>query len=225
MSMAETDSGFLARWARRKTQARTGVAEPEVAEPPERDGPSTTTAATSAEPLLPDAPQATTPECEVPAQQPPVAPDEPALTLADVARLTRESDFSPFMASNVQTEVKNAALKKLFTDPHFNLMDGLDVYIDDYGVPDPLPQSMLLKMAQAKFLGLLTDAAEEKLEGLADLLTDDAADTPPAQNAPAAPPAEPIVSNENADLQLQPHDEPGRAGTAPGSGQDTGREH
>jgi hypothetical protein len=33
--------------------------------------------------------------------------------------------------------VRNAALKKLFTDPHFNVMDGLDVYIDDYGKPDP----------------------------------------------------------------------------------------
>lgn len=225
MPMAETDSGFLSRWARRKSQARLGVAEPEVAEPGVEDLPPTTPATPSEEPLLPEAPQSASPAGEIPQQQPSAAPDEPALTLADVARLTRESDFSPFMASNVQTEVKNAALKKLFADPHFNLMDGLDVYIDDYGLPDPLPQSMLLKMAQAKFLGLLTDAAEEKLEHLTELLTDDAADTPPAQDAPAAPPAEPIASNENADLQLQPHDELGRAGTTPGAGQDAGREH
>ena len=30
-------------------------------------------------------------------------------------------------------------MKKLFSDPHFNVMDGLDTYIDDYGKPDPLP--------------------------------------------------------------------------------------
>ena len=30
-------------------------------------------------------------------------------------------------------------MKKLFSDPHFNVMDGLDTYIDDYGKPDPIP--------------------------------------------------------------------------------------
>jgi hypothetical protein len=39
----------------------------------------------------------------------------------------------------VAPEVKNAAFKKLFADPHFNVMDGLDIYIDDYSKPDPLP--------------------------------------------------------------------------------------
>jgi hypothetical protein len=50
--------------------------------------------------------------------------------------------------------VKNAALKKLFADPQFNVMDGLDTYIDDYGKPDPLPERMLRQMVQARFLGL-----------------------------------------------------------------------
>jgi hypothetical protein len=31
--------------------------------------------------------------------------------------------------------VKNAAMKKLFADPHFNVMDRLDIYIDDYSSP------------------------------------------------------------------------------------------
>ena len=41
----------------------------------------------------------------------------------------------------VDASVKNAALKKLFADPHFNVMDGLDTYIDDYGKPDPIPEA------------------------------------------------------------------------------------
>src|SRR5262249_20951147 len=90
------------------------------------------------------------------------------LTLADVAKLDPESDFRPFVRADVATDVKNAALKKLFSDPHFNRMDGLDVYIDDYGIPSPLPQHLLAKMAQAKFLGLVKDQAEETLVGLAD---------------------------------------------------------
>ena len=40
-------------------------------------------------------------------------------------------------------------MKKLFSDPHFNVMDGLDTYIDDYGKPDPIPLSMLRRMNQA----------------------------------------------------------------------------
>ena len=79
----------------------------------------------------------------------------PPPTLADVATLTRESDYSRFVAPEVDGEVKNAALKKLFGDPRFNVMDGLDVYIDDYSKPDPLPASMLRQMAQAAFLGLI----------------------------------------------------------------------
>ena len=66
--------------------------------------------------------------------------------------LTPESDFTPFAAPNVAPEVKNAAMKKLFADPHFNVMDGMDVYIDDYSKPDPIPHAMLRKLASAKFL-------------------------------------------------------------------------
>jgi hypothetical protein len=77
----------------------------------------------------------------------------PAPTLDDVARLPADApDFSRFVAHDVQPEVRHAALKKLFSDPHFNRMDGLDVYIDDYGKPDPLPMAMLQKMAGNHFL-------------------------------------------------------------------------
>ena len=51
-------------------------------------------------------------------------------------------------------------MKKLFSDPHFNVMDGLDTYIDDYGKPDPIPASMLRQMVQSQALGLFAD--EEK---------------------------------------------------------------
>ena len=51
-------------------------------------------------------------------------------------------------------------MKKLFSDPHFNVMDGLDTYIDDYGKPDPIPPSMLRQMVQSKFLGLFDDEDE-----------------------------------------------------------------
>ena len=77
--------------------------------------------------------------------------------MQDVAALNADSDFKPFVARAVAPEVRNAAMKKLFADPHFNVMDGLDIYIDDYSMPDPLPASMLRKMASAKFLKLFDD--------------------------------------------------------------------
>ena len=76
-------------------------------------------------------------------------------TLADVEQLTPQSDFSTFMTQGVSPEVRNAAMKKLFTDPHYNVMDGLDIYIGDYNTPDPLPEGMLAKMVGAQFLGLV----------------------------------------------------------------------
>jgi hypothetical protein len=46
--------------------------------------------------------------------------------------------------------LRRAALKKLFHEPHFNVMDGLDTYIDDYSVSDPIPEAMLKTMRQAQ---------------------------------------------------------------------------
>jgi uncharacterized protein DUF3306 len=83
-------------------------------------------------------------------------------TIEDVKALTAESDFTRFAASDVAPEVKNAALKKLFADPRYNVMDGMDVYTGDYSRPDPIPHAMLRQLAGAKFLGLFRE--EERQE-------------------------------------------------------------
>ena len=101
------------------------------------------------------------------AAQPAAAPvpPEPAAaplpTLQDVQSLSIDSDFKPFASRAVAPEVRNAAMKKLFTDPHFNVMDGLDIYIDDYTQPDPLPAAMLKQMASAQFMGLVEEEPEK----------------------------------------------------------------
>lgn len=84
----------------------------------------------------------------------PAMPSEPAPppTMEDVARLTGESDFSRFMGTGVDPGVKNSALKKLFAQPNFNVMDRLDIYIDDYGIPDPMPAGMLASLLHARDL-------------------------------------------------------------------------
>ena len=106
-------------------------------------------------------------------------PQEQVLSLEDVRLLTKDSDFKPFMAQGVDASVRNAAVKKLFTDPHFNVMDGLDIYIDDYSISDPIPESMLRQMTSVKFLGLFAD--EDDADKQALLATQEDADNPAAE--------------------------------------------
>lgn len=93
----------------------------------------------------------------------------PRLTLDDVRSLTTDSDFTPFMARSVASDVRNAAMKRLFADPHFNVMDGLDIYIDDYTQPDPLPAATLRRLASARFMKLVgedPDRTDARAEGV-----------------------------------------------------------
>ena len=177
-----SEGGFLGRWSRRKL---------EVKEQQEK-APLPTPAATGVpEPVAnphPDLP----PEGER---------DMPPLTLADAEALTIDSDFKPFLAKAVVPEVKNAAFRKLFADPHFNVMDRLDIYIDDYSNPAPLPDSMLRQMASAKFMKLFED------EEPAAPPEDNSPLSPPVAAADAAPPAsQENDAHPNADLRLQPDD-------------------
>lgn len=76
-------------------------------------------------------------------------------------RLDAQADFAPFVALDVAPAVRNAALKKLFADPHFKVMDGLDIYIDDYSQPDPLPLALLRRSVGAQFLGVVEPESPE----------------------------------------------------------------
>ncbi len=197
MNDDESQQGFLSRWSRRKAQARRAEADPALAVAP------------PAQPGEAGAGSADAPAANVEAQDANVVaqPAEPPPTLADVAALTPQSDFTRFVARDVTPDVKNAALKKLFADPHFNAMDGLDVYIDDYTRPEPLAAGVLARLAQAQVI----DAATRAI----------AAAQPPA--VAAANDSENTAPDEDADLQLQPHDAARCAGAEPDAGGHSGR--
>lgn len=148
--MAEEGKGFFGRWARRKAAAlENRPLEPERATERITFDAGAVLPANAAE-VSPPVAQPARPAL-VPAQS------EPALSLDDVKFLTKDSDFKPFMARGVGPEVRNAAMKKLFADPHFNVMDGLDTYIDDYSKFDPIPEAMLRQMTGASVLGLFDE--------------------------------------------------------------------
>jgi hypothetical protein len=131
--------GFLGRWSRRKA----GL-EPEGLDGPAPElKPKTTPSSVSQDKKAIDS-------ASTPAEVEPLPP-----TLEDAESIDRFApDFSAFMRPNVDPAVQQAAMKKLFSDPHFNIMDRLDIYIDDYSIPDPIPVEMLKRMVQSESLGL-----------------------------------------------------------------------
>jgi hypothetical protein len=113
--------------------------------------------------------------------------------LDDVAKIDRfDPDFSAFMKPDVDPAVQQAALKKMFTDPHFNIMDGLDIYIDDYSKPDPLPPGMLERMVQSDMLKLFSKSADEPVKAV----------SPDSQQAEVQP-ANPELEANALDVQQQ----------------------
>ncbi len=176
--MGEPDANFLSRWSRRKAQVRQGVEPPAPqALPVSTAGVAEVAPAAAIVPHEPPAPPAAMP---TPAE---VQPEVPKPTLADVQALTQESDFSRFVARDVDPEVKNLAMKKLFADPHYNVMDGLDTYIDDYNTPDPIPAAMFKQLVQARMLGLLDDELEDQVPAAGSATEAAASVVPPATGA------------------------------------------
>ncbi|MDB5909033.1 MAG: hypothetical protein JWP34_3147 [Massilia sp.] len=78
------------------------------------------------------------------------SPEPPPPTLADAADLTADSDYSAFVARGVDSAVRRLAMKKLFADPHFKLIDGLDIYMADYNLPSPVSAEMLASLTDAQ---------------------------------------------------------------------------
>jgi Protein of unknown function (DUF3306) len=216
------EGNFFSRWSRQKAQSQ-AQAQVQAEAPP-------------APAVLPGTAEGANPAVAVPAPVSVAAPtpastsspDPAAPTLADVAQLTPQSDFAPYMGRTVTQAVKNAALKKLFADPHFNVMDGLDIYIDDYSIPSPLSPEELKNMVAAQFIKLVDDPEASAVPPPApDAL---AAAQPVPEHDPdpvACDPGDPGTAtsetphgtdpHDHPDLQLQPDDAAQRPGAEPGA--------
>ena len=132
MSGDEPDVPFLSRWSKRKVEARQGIVDGGVASE-----------------LPPIAAQESSP-ARLPDDSTAGAPQAPLPTVESLDGL--RSQYEAFMQPQIDDQTKRAALKKLFADPHFNKMDGLDVYIDDYSQFEPIPTTMLRALNHAKDL-------------------------------------------------------------------------
>jgi hypothetical protein len=130
------EPGFLQRWSRRKQAVREGVVPDDVAAqgtaPP---------AAIAAQPVAQTGPDA----------DPNTNPRHTELPSLDSLQ-GLQSDYLDFMQPEVAQHLKRAALKKLFADPHFNVIDRFEAYSEDYTQADPIPAAMLRGLNQAKGL-------------------------------------------------------------------------
>jgi hypothetical protein len=190
--MALEDDTFLGRWSRRKHAARRGETLPEA---------------------IPETKPADEQALAAPAEAAGAAPAEaapPELPTIDSLN-GLASEYRDFLHPGVDPATRSAALKKLFSDPHFHFdqMDKLDVYIDDYTKPDPIPAALLKVLSQARGLGLFDEAEKTAHPG-------DVAETAPAQADVAAlePPAPPALEAEPEPAGESPADVPAKSGEA-----------
>jgi Protein of unknown function (DUF3306) len=86
--------------------------------------------------------------------------DSPKPALPPVDKLTPDSDFTGFMHPKVEDALRRVALKKLFSDPRFNVADPFEAYSGDWTGGEPIPEEMLATLNQAK--RLLFDEKKEE---------------------------------------------------------------
>lgn len=205
----------LRRWSQRKLDAaRDGSRSPnphapgaQVA-PGMENAPSTPGGDARAAPDAPPAAARETPAPHSPAYDPAGASPAPEAALPPVESLTFDSDFTPFMRPGVDADVRRSAVRKLLRDPRFNVMDGLDVYIDDYSIPSPIEPELVRTLMQARYLfnppqtrvnaqGFVEDVPQDEVHdaaGAAQPLSDagETADAPAPPIQSADPLAQPL---------------------------------
>jgi len=145
---ADDKEDFLSRWSRLKEAARVEhkPAEPNPPAAPAQPAVANPTASSEAQPPLP--------------------------SIESLKGLA--SDYAGFLKPGVSEDLKRAALKKLFRDPHFEAFERFEAYCEDYTKGEPIPAAMLKTLEHAR--GLLFD--EEK--------KDTPKETPAGADKPAA---------------------------------------
>ena len=81
---------------------------------------------------------------------PPAQGATPPPELPPIDSLTPESDFSAFMHEQVDEKLRRAALRKLFSDPALNVVDGLDDYAEDFNQLETLAAGAAAGLEHAK---------------------------------------------------------------------------
>jgi len=152
------DQPFLQRWSRLKSASRTGEAAPPESSVEAAAGPGAGPPPASARPVLPD-----------------------------LEQLDQDSDYSAFLAPEVDPLLRRVALRKLFRSPKFNVCDGLDDYCGDFTRFAPLGGTVTADMRHQ-----LERAARQALAAIEDSSTT----TAPSATVAAQHDAPPVVATD-----------------------------
>lgn len=194
----ETDRGFLSRWSQRKQAARLqGDVDREQAP---RDG-------VTEEPV--DGEPEGVAGQEKPTREEIAEANQAAAEAVDLETLGFDSDFSLFLKDGVSTQLKNAALRKLWrSNPVLACVDGLNDYDDDYRTVETFADGIRSSWQVGKGYSWMSEV-EEKLEAMAD-----AVDMQPASDHVVEPAGEESeqdapdsLEDKNSELAETPGDE------------------
>jgi hypothetical protein len=185
--IADDKENFVSRWSRRKIEARKTEEKP--AEPKASSEPAPAAAA-----VVNTGAGAPT-DASAPRELPPLE------SLKGLA-----SEYTEFLKPGVDENLRRSALKKLFSDPHFENFERFEAYCEDFTQGEPIPLAMLKTLEHAK--GLLFDEEEKKdsqaahaaVEKPAAELPPEAVGKPEAQGEARAdaPPPEPAGQKDKA---------------------------
>jgi hypothetical protein len=117
------DEPILARWSRRKQEAREQAQADPAAEPVAEVTPDAGPAAASSDGAFEQEPA------------PRVLTDE---DMPPIESLSDDADYSGFLSAGVSEVLRRQALRRLFSSPKFNVTDGLDDFAEDYTQFAPL---------------------------------------------------------------------------------------
>ena len=178
MTARHDDEPFLSRWSRLKREdagQAPAAAKDEVASVPERNVPESK----EGEAALPELPP--------------------------IEKLTPQSDFTAFMRPNVHDGLRRAALKKLFSDPHFNVEDLNEAYSGDWTGGEPITEEMLKTLNQARTHLFPEEKKREEALERERIAAEDAAPAPEDGSRES--------QSATTDTQEAKQDEPGRQDT------------
>lgn len=203
------ENSFLSRWSRKKAGLAEEPVKADVIEKTtEKTTQKTTDISSASKDQNSELTNSVSPQADRSSEVVEKLPPPP--TMDDVEKIdSKAADFSAFMRPDVDPKVQQAAMRKMFSDPHFNVMDGLDIYIDDYTKPDPIPLDMLKRMNQSELLGLFKSAEELYPDSKKDEADKTQGEEPPLESQMAQGASEPLIEppQDNAqqiDLESKP---------------------
>jgi hypothetical protein len=97
-----------------------------------------------------------------------------------------DDNFTGFMHAKVDDALRRVALKKLFSDPHFNVPDPYEAYSGDWTVGEPISEELLAGLNQARTLLFDKQDEEQPKDPVGDAVVENQpepkADEPGSQN-------------------------------------------